>query len=71
MGEGRVFTICNRRWRSAYLAWVDSPRYNLGLSNRTGREGRVERYLKHGLAVLVALSWSGGPWAVEQGKSRF
>ena len=25
-GEGRVFTICNQLWQSAYLGCVDSPR---------------------------------------------
>ena len=38
----------------------DPLRGRLGLPperHRTGRRGRVERYLKHGLAVLVATSW--------------
>ena len=33
------------------------------------RRGRVELGLKHGLAVLVALSWSGSPLTLETGQS--
>ena len=62
--EGRLFTIC-KQWRSACRACVDGPRLSLSQTNWTGRWGRVELGLKHGLAVLVALSWSGSPQAFE------
>ena len=60
-GEGRVFTICNRRWQSAYLAYLDRPGLSLSLSTWTGSLGRVELGLKHGLAVLVVISWLKNP----------
>ncbi len=44
------------RGRFACRPGVERPQNDRSLSNWTGRRGRVERYLKHGLAVLVAVS---------------